>query len=82
LYGAAAVTTLFLASALDFAFGLATIFRPGRRLWLAQGLLIVVYSAIVAIAIPEALFDPFGAIVKNLPILAVLLVLFSEELRP
>ncbi|RKP46010.1 SDR family oxidoreductase [Trinickia fusca] len=82
LHGAAAIVALYLAATLDFAFGLATIFRPGRRLWIAQGLLITMYSTIVAIFIPEVISDPFGAILKNLPILAILLVLFSEEARP
>ena len=81
LRGAEAIAVLFLAAALDFAFGLATIFWPGRRLWLSQGLLIITYSMIVAIAIPEALLDPFGPILKNLPILAILLLLFSNEPR-
>lgn len=82
LNGPVAIVALYLAATLDFAFGLATIFRPGRRLWLAQGLLITMYSTIIAIFIPEAISDPFGAILKNLPILVILLVLFSEEARP
>jgi uncharacterized protein YbjT (DUF2867 family) len=81
LHGTAALTALYAASALDFAFGLATIFRPGRRLWCAQIALIVVYTAIIALALPELLTDPFGSILKNLPILALLLVLLSEEAR-
>ncbi|CAN0625103.1 protein of unknown function [Burkholderia multivorans] len=31
---------------------------------------------------PESLSDPLGAVLKNVPILAILLVLFSEETRP
>jgi hypothetical protein len=81
LHGTAALTALYAASALDFAFGLATIFRPGRRLWCAQIALIAVYTAIIALALPELLTDPFGSILKNLPILALLLVLLSEEAR-
>ncbi|NIE63466.1 SDR family oxidoreductase [Burkholderia sp. Ax-1719] len=81
LHGTAALTALYAASALDFVFGLATIFRPGRRLWCAQIALIVVYTAIIALALPELLTDPFGSILKNLPILALLLVLLGEEAR-
>lgn len=81
LHGTAALTTLYAASALDLAFGLATIFRPGKRLWFAQIALIVGYTAIIALALPELLTDPFGSILKNLPILALLLVLLSEEVR-
>ncbi|WP_042298262.1 SDR family oxidoreductase [Paraburkholderia bannensis] len=81
LHGTIALTALYAASALDFLFGLATIFRPGRRLWCAQIVLIVFYTAVIAIALPELLTDPFGSILKNLPILALLLVLLSEETR-
>ena len=80
--GTGAIVVLYLAAAIDCGFGLATIFRPGRRLWLSQGLLIITYAMIVAIAIPDALLDPFGPILKNLPILAILLLLFSEGARP
>lgn len=82
LHASAALTALYAASALDFAFGLATIFQPGRRLWCAQIALIVAYTAIIAIALPDLLTDPFGSILKNLPILTLLLVLLSEEVRP
>ncbi|WP_321954335.1 SDR family oxidoreductase [Paraburkholderia bannensis] len=81
LHGIVALTALYAASALDFLFGLATIFRPGRRLWCAQIGLIVFYTAVIAIALPELLTDPFGSILKNLPILTLLLVLLSEETR-
>lgn len=81
LYGSIAVAALYLAAALDFAFGLATLFKPGRRLWASQAVLIMAYSAVVAVAMPELLLDPYGPILKNLPILSILLVLFSEEAR-
>jgi hypothetical protein len=79
LHGTTALAALYVASALDFGFGVATLLRPGRRLWLAQIVLIVVYSAIIAVALPELLTDPFGPVLKNLPILTLLFVLFSEE---
>lgn len=81
LHGTVALTALYAASALDFVFGLATMFRPGRRLWCAQIALIVFYTAVIAIALPDLLTDPFGSILKNLPILTLLLVLLSEEAR-
>jgi len=79
LHGALALAVLYLASALDFILGVATLLRPGRRLWAAQVLLIAGYSVLIAIALPEFLWHPFGPILKNLPILALLFVLFSEE---
>lgn len=79
LTGATAQVALYGAIALDLGLGWATLFRPGRRLWLAQLLLVTFYSAVIAICLPEYLSHPYGPISKNLPILALLLILFSEE---
>lgn len=82
LQGGAAFVALSLATALDFAFGFATLAFPGRRLWAMQIGLICTYSIVIAVALPEFLWHPFGPILKNAPILALLFVLFSEETRP
>ncbi|WP_257031757.1 SDR family oxidoreductase [Paraburkholderia bryophila] len=82
LHGGVAIAALYLASALDLAFGVATLVRPGRRLWAMQGGLIAAYSLAIAIAMPEFLWHPFGPLLKNLPILALLFILFSEEAQP
>ena len=66
---------------LDFALGLATLVRPGRRLWLIQIALIAFYTAAIAVALPAYLAEPFGPLIKNIPILAILFVLLSEETR-
>ncbi|ALM84540.1 SDR family oxidoreductase [Bordetella sp. N] len=81
LHGTLALLVLYLASALDLVLGLATLLRPGRRLWAAQGALILGYSVLIAIALPEYLWHPFGPILKNVPILALLFILLSEEER-
>jgi uncharacterized protein YbjT (DUF2867 family) len=77
LHGTDAVLALYLSAALDFALGVMTIVKPGRLLWLSQAALIATYTLIIAITMPEALWDPFGAILKNLPILVILLMLTS-----
>ncbi|WP_105506174.1 SDR family oxidoreductase [Paraburkholderia sp. BL21I4N1] len=82
LHGGVAIGALYLASALDLAFGVATLVRPGRRLWAMQAALIAAYSLAIAITMPEFLWHPFGPLLKNLPILALLLILFSEETQP
>ncbi|KAB0641099.1 SDR family oxidoreductase [Burkholderia latens] len=79
LTGLPALVALYAACALDFAFGVATVAAPSRRLWAAQGVLIVAYSAVIAVTMPGLLAEPFGPVLKNLPILAILLILFSEE---
>lgn len=79
LSGTPAIVALYGAAGLDLTFGWATLFRPGRRLWLAQITLIAGYSLVIALCLPEYLIHPFGPLSKNLPILALLFVLLSEE---
>jgi uncharacterized protein YbjT (DUF2867 family) len=79
LSGTPALLALYAAAGLDLAFGWATLFRPSRRLWLAQMALIAGYSLVIALCLPEYLIHPFGPLSKNLPILALLFVLLSEE---
>lgn len=81
LPGQAGWPALIGAAGLDLALGWATLAHPGRRLWLAQMALIAVYSLIVAACLPEFLGHPFGPLSKNLPILALLAVLYAEEKR-
>ncbi|KVP65261.1 NAD-dependent dehydratase [Burkholderia ubonensis] len=81
LTGISALAALYAACALDFVFGVATVVAPSRRLWAAQFVLIVAYSAVIAVAMPGLLAEPFGPVLKNVPILAVLLILFAEEER-
>ena len=82
LTGSLALSTLYAASVLDVLLGLASLLRPGRRLWLLQIALICLYSALVAIALPEYLIHPFAPILKNLPMLAILMLLYAEETKP
>ena len=79
LTGGAAELALYGAAGLDLLLGLLTLLKPTRRLWLTQALLVAAYSAIVAVGLPEFLRHPFGPILKNLPILASLAMLFSTE---
>lgn len=78
LSGAPAVLALYAATALDLAMGLACLFRPSRRLWCLQAALVLGYTGIIAVALPAFLAHPFGPVLKNLPILAILLILMSE----
>ena len=82
LHGMAAEVALYGACALDLGLGVATLLKPGRRLWLAQMALILVYSALIAVALPEFLIEPFGPVLKNLPMLVILVLLFNQEKRP
>jgi len=82
LTGLPADVALYGASVLDAALGLATLVRPGRRLWSAQMALIAGYSVLILTVLPEFLWHPFGPLTKNVPILALLILLLSEESKP
>ncbi|MCE4059644.1 SDR family oxidoreductase [Pandoraea sputorum] len=79
LHGGLAIASFWLATVIDFVFGVMTLVRPGRSLWLAQAGVIAAYSVIIAFTMPELLWHPFGPLLKNLPVLAILMILFSEE---
>jgi uncharacterized protein YbjT (DUF2867 family) len=81
LTGGVAVAALYGAAALDVTLGIGTLFVRRRLLWLGQIGLILVYTAILTVAIPELWLHPFGPLAKNLPLLAALLLLFTLEKR-
>jgi hypothetical protein len=73
---------LYSAAALDLALGAATLFMRRRRmLWLAQFVLILGYTIIITIKLPEFWLHPYGPILKNLPLLACIALLYSLEAR-
>ncbi|OZI36135.1 short chain dehydrogenase [Bordetella genomosp. 1] len=73
---------LYGAAALDLVFGILTLAWRGRGrrwLWLAQALLIVGYTVIISLRLPEQWLHPFGPISKNLPMLAGLWLLWLHD---
>ena len=73
---------LYGAALLDLAFGVGVYaLEPPRRRWLwrAQMLLILAYSVIIALALPEYWLHPFGPLLKNVPLFAVILLLHEFE---
>jgi hypothetical protein len=80
--GSPALALLYGASLLDLAMAGLTVLRPGRRLWLAQLALIAGYTALIAWRLPEFLLHPFGPVLKNLAVAALLLMLYAEEDKP
>ncbi|NUZ06015.1 SDR family oxidoreductase [Piscinibacter koreensis] len=73
---ALAPLALYGAAGLDLAFGVATLLLKGRRwLWLAQLALIAGYTAIITVRLPEFWLHPYGPVLKNLPIVAILVLL-------
>jgi hypothetical protein len=80
--GTLADFALYAAAALDLALGAATLLMRHRRLlWLAQFALILGYTAIITVKLPEFWLHPYGPILKNLPMLACIALLYSIEDR-
>jgi len=73
---------LFGASALDILLGVLTLLpRRPRWLWTLQILLVLVYTLIITVELPALWLEPFGPVAKNLPILALLVLLRQLEER-
>ena len=80
--GAAATLALYGAAVFDFAIGIATLAMKRRRgLWTLQLAVILGYTAIITVALPEQWLHPFGPVVKNLPLLAAIWLLRETEPR-
>ncbi|HEX6722629.1 MAG TPA: SDR family oxidoreductase [Burkholderiaceae bacterium] len=75
---------LYGAAAVDLVLGVLTLLplRRTRPLWAAQMALIVGYTLIVSLRLPEYWLHPFGPISKNLPLLALLVMLYVMSPSP
>jgi hypothetical protein len=79
LSGMPAMVALYGGAGLDLLLGVMTLTVRGKSLWKIQAGLIVVYSMIITIYLPEFWMHPFGPILKNLPILVLLSLLHNNE---
>ncbi len=72
---------LYGAATLDLLFGVACVWPLRRRRWLwsAQAGLILVYTAIISVRLPEFWLHPYGPVLKNVALLAMLLLLAMLE---
>jgi hypothetical protein len=78
--GALAPVMLYGAAALDILFGIATLALKRRRwLWLAQISLILLYTVIITIKLPEFWLHPYGPLIKNIPMLLAIYLLLELE---
>lgn len=67
--------------AADLAVGTWLWWRPGRPAYAAALLLMGAMTVIATILLPGLWLDPLGRLLKNLPIAAILLVLWQTEGR-
>lgn len=80
LHGDLATLALYGAASLDVALGLGILFiRQRQWLWGLQLWLILGYTALISWYIPEFWLHPFGPLLKNLPMLALIYFLMQME---
>jgi uncharacterized protein YbjT (DUF2867 family) len=80
LEGGLGVAALYGAAGLDALLGAATLFARRRRwVYRAQLALIVFYTAIISLYLPEYWAHPYGPVLKNLPLLAMILALHELD---
>lgn len=73
---------LYGAAATDVLLGVATLFAYRLRLVvLLQISIIVLYTVIITLSLPEHWAHPFGAISKNVPLIVSTLMMFVMEVR-
>ena len=79
LQGTPALVALYLGATADITLGVLTLFAPNKKLWVIQALLIIFYTLIISIWLPEYWLHPFGPILKNLSILMLLWLLYQHD---
>ena len=79
---AIALPALQAAASLDLVLGLMVLFAPrGRRGYGLQALLILAYTLVITLRLPEFWLHPFGPVLKNLPMLVALGLLAADDER-
>ena len=76
---------LLLAAAIGLNLTLSVLTLLPRRprwIWSAQILVVLTYTFIISWRLPQLWLEPFGPVAKNIPILALLLLLRQLEKRP
>jgi peptidoglycan/LPS O-acetylase OafA/YrhL len=76
---------LYGAAVLDLVLGALSLAAPARWrrwVWLAQIALVGGYTVLITFFLPEYWLHPYGPILKNLPILAAIGLLWALEPPP
>ncbi len=77
LQGDFATAIVYAGAWLDIAMGVLTLLRPHKYLWAFQIAVTLAYSLCIAIFLPEFLIHPFGPVLKNIPFITLLWLLYS-----
>lgn len=82
LEGAAATAALWAGAGADLVLGLAILLpRTRTPAYAAQLLLVLAYTLLISIWLPAQWAHPFGPVLKNVPLLAMILFLFAMDRR-
>ncbi len=81
IQGELAPLALYGAALLDLLLGLLSLVARRRWIWQAQIVLILGYTLLITLYLPEFWAHPYGPLLKNLPMLAAIFVLMSFERR-
>lgn len=80
--GMLAPVMLYGAALMDLALGVAIlVLRRRYWLWIFQLALILFYTAVITLKLPEFWLHPYGPLLKNLPMLAAIWLLLEMEKR-
>lgn len=80
LKGGAALAALWTGALVDLAFGVGMLFRRIRPIvYGVQLALVLAYTIIITVWLPEQWAHPFGPVLKNLPLLAMILALLMLD---
>ncbi|MGM9481322.1 DoxX-like family protein [Roseateles sp. NT4] len=76
-----ALALVLLGSAWDAAIGLLILLRPGTHTYRLAAAGVIGMTLLATALLPSLWLDPFGALLKNLPVLALLPLLDPEASR-
>lgn len=79
--GTAGVVVMLASCSLNLALGLAVLLRPTPAVYALQMVAVLGYTLTAAVNMPELTLDHCGPLVKNLPVLALLLALWCAHGR-
>ena len=65
--------------AMDVLCGIIALLRPSRFIWAILFIVVLGYTVIITAFAPEIWREPFGTLLKNLPILSLLWITHSLE---
>ncbi|MBS1174506.1 MAG: hypothetical protein H6R05_637 [Burkholderiaceae bacterium] len=81
LTGALALAFMGIAMLLDIACGVGALCLHHSWVWWVQMLVVVVYTVILSVSHAQLWLDPFGALLKNIPIIALMIYMARTERR-